>query len=169
MEDKTDGVIRYQDPRLIVFAKNPVIKSIPQHISEPIQLQARYIFLQDTIVLTPNSSTVSRGHFANLASLLQFSLDSGALRTAVDAVALASLATRFGICEARPLAAAQYACSIRHIRAQLMASTQGTESLIASISLLSLYEVSSLCRNLGMHAAALTEFHCTGSRFSMQM
>ena len=54
-----------------------------------------------------------------------------------------SLATRFDISGIRPLAAAQYASSIRHIREQIIASTHGysAECLLASMSLLSLYEV----------------------------
>ena len=114
---------------------------IPQQIFEPVKHQARHIFLRDTIVLTPDSSTVSRGHFANLADLLSLSPGSSALRAAVDAVALTSLATRFGMSDVRAIAMAQYASSIRHMKAEMIASTYNAESLIASISVLSLYEV----------------------------
>lgn len=119
------------------------IIEVPQHLTEPVETQAQHIFLQDTIVLTPKSSGVSHGHYAKLVSLLRSSLHSNALCTAVNAVALASLATRFGIPEVRPLAAAQYASSIRCVRAEIELSRHGDsrECLFASISLLSLYEV----------------------------
>lgn len=121
--------------------------SVPQCITEPVELRAQHIFLQDTIVMTPYSTGVSHGHYAKLASLLKSSLSSDALCAAVNAVALASLATRFGIPEIQPLAAAQYTSSIRHVRAQLTASASdhSKECLLASMSLLSLYEVWSLC------------------------
>ena len=143
MAEDTEDAKQCQHQRLATYERNLVINCIPPQVSEPIWFQARHVFLQDTIVLTPNSSVVSRGHYANLANLLGLCQDAGALRMAVDAVALASLATRFGIVEARQLAAVQYASSLRQIRAQLAVSPHKPKSLVASISLLSLYEVSS--------------------------
>ena len=129
-----------QDP---VWGQRRSFLPIPQQISEPIQLQARHMFLNDTVVLTPNSRAVSQGHFANLASLLR-PAKPNALGAAVDAVALSLLATRFGMFEARSLAVAQYTSSIRHLRKQELTSTDSTQCIIACISLLSLYEVRSI-------------------------
>lgn len=118
---------------------------LPRPVFEPIQLQARRVFLQDIIVPTPNSSPISRGHFANLASTLKTSSEIGYLQTAVNAVALTVLATRFNVSEARPLAMSQYVRSIVLIRTHMeKSSTHGTEHLVAAMSLLSLYEVRTL-------------------------
>jgi hypothetical protein len=145
--------------------------SVPPPLTQSVQLQAQHIFLQDTIVLTPYSSGVSRGHFAKLASLLESSLASSALYEAVNAVALVSLATRFSIPEIRPLAAAQYASSIRHIRAQIIASMHkdSVDYLLASISLLSLYEVCSTSLETAVDLSLLNSLHRGMYRFSMQM
>lgn len=111
--------------------------SVPQHVDETIHYQARHIFLHDTVVLTPSSSAISRGHFAGLCDLLN-SPESTALSSAIDAVALTLLATRFGRHEARPLAIARYTCCIRRLRANDLASAASTRCLIACIFLLSL-------------------------------
>lgn len=96
--------------------------SIPQHLSEPVYRQARHIFLRDTVVLTPRSNAVSRGHFANLTGLLEASPDSDALCAATDAVASTLLVTRFGMSGVRPLAVARYSTAISSMRAQMTAS-----------------------------------------------
>jgi hypothetical protein len=116
------------------------LSNIPPHISESIQWQARQIFLHHSVVLTPDSRSMSQGHFANLASVLGSS-KSRALDSALSAVALLLLATRFGMYEARSLALAQYTASIRHLRGQDLVSGANAQCLLASISLLGLYEV----------------------------
>lgn len=118
------------------------LSCVPQALSEPLYLQARHIFLQDIVILTPDSRAISGGHFAKLALMLSSSRNADYLEAAVNAVALASLATRFGVADARSLATAQYITSIQRIRAQAVASKHNTASLVAAISLLSLYEVS---------------------------
>lgn len=151
----------------VSLAQVHALSRIPRHISEPIQLQARQMFLHNSVVLTPNSCMVSQGHFANLSSMLTSS-NSGGLNAAVDAVALSLLATRFGMFEARPLAMARYTSSIRHLRGQDLASAEGAQSLIASISLLSLYEVGTPYCNF-RRFKALTNSHCVENRCSTQM
>lgn len=148
MSIHSSQLTRYQDRLrdddyndVVLQAQVQAAICIPQHISESMQLQARHMFLQDTIVLTPNSNTISRGHFANLAGLLDSSAAPDGLPTAINAVALTLLANRFSTAEARPLAMAQYASSVRHVRKQILDSTYNAESLVASIALLSLYEV----------------------------
>lgn len=115
-------------------------QTIPRHVSDSVRFQARHIFLHDTVVLTPSSSAISRGHFANLAGLLHFA-EPSALGAAVDAVALALLANRFSYHEVRPLAMVQYNSSVRHLQALDLKTTGSVQSLIACVTLLSLYEV----------------------------
>lgn len=114
--------------------------SIPRQLYESMKLQARHIFLNDIVVLTPTSNAISHGHFANLARLLR-SPTSKALEAAINAVALAMLGNRFRESKARKSAAAEYMQSVRTLSTQDLASD--IRCSIACISLLSIYEVRS--------------------------
>jgi hypothetical protein len=116
------------------------VLDIPRHVADPIEAQARYIFLNEAVLLTPGSVETSKGHFAHLASLLNHS-NLNALDAAVSAVALILLANRFGFAKARPLALAHYAACVRQLQDQNVASNTNTRSLLACTSLLSTYEV----------------------------
>ena len=138
-QDPQDGEVNQQP--LPQAAYGHLTSSIPHSVSEPIQRQARHVLLHDTVLLTPESGAISRGHFANLASLLERSTNN-VLRSAVDAVALSLLASRFGMLEVRPMAVTRYMAAIRDLQAPNLAAAAGTQCLIASVYLLSLYEVS---------------------------
>jgi hypothetical protein len=116
------------------------ILDIPRHVADPIEAQARYIFLNEAVLLTPDSVETSKGHFAHLLSLLRRS-NLNALEAALNAVALILLVNRFGIVKARPLALTQYAACIRQLQDQNVVANTSTRDLLACTSLLSIYEV----------------------------
>jgi hypothetical protein len=115
---------------------------IDRFVVEPILHQAVHAFLSDAIITAPGGST-SRGHFANLVGLIQSSSKSEALPFALEAVALASLASRICNSEVQLEAMRRYTISIHWLRKTNLNSNTNILSVIACILLLSIYEVRS--------------------------
>jgi hypothetical protein len=108
-------------------------------VTEPVTHQALNVFLSDTIMPAADGSA-SKGHFTNLIALVQSSSDSDALPLALQAVALASLASRVWSSELQLEAARRYTNSIHQLRKDLSSTPDGLR-VLGCILLLSLYEV----------------------------
>jgi hypothetical protein len=112
-------------------------------VAEPLLHQAVHVFLSDTVITAPHGST-SKGHFMNLGSLIQSSSKLEALPFALEAVALASLASRIWSPDVQLEAMRRYTISVQRLRKSILNSNSDVLSVIACILLLSLYEVRSL-------------------------
>jgi hypothetical protein len=124
---------------------------LQQWITVPVLQRALSTFFSDTVVLTPGSGAISQGHFASLVPLVEASPRSAPLPAALDAVALVSFATQFGVPELRPVAMERYCLSISRLRMHNVASTSSAAQLNACISLLGMFEV---CATLPLMYAA---------------
>ena len=111
-------------------------------ITEPVLSQALNLFLSDTVIYAPCGS-MSKGHFVNLTDLVQSSSKLEALPLALESVALASFANRFGISGIRLEATRRYAIAVHQLRNTNLGSESNASSLMACIQLLSIYEVHS--------------------------
>jgi hypothetical protein len=109
-------------------------------VAEPLLYQAVNVFLSDAVIIAPDSS-MSKGHFANLVALVQSSSNIGPLPFALEAVALASLASRTCNSDVQLEATRRYTISINRLRMTNLNSNSDPLCIIACIMLLGLYEV----------------------------
>jgi hypothetical protein len=113
--------------------------SLQRPIGVSLVHQALQIFLSDTVILTPGVTT-SKGHFANLITLVKSSV-SKALPLALESVALASLANRLGNPNLQIEATRRYTASIQQLRKVDLNLSSNVLNLIACIVFLGLFEV----------------------------
>lgn len=113
---------------------------LPRSMTEPVLHRALHVFLADTVMAGPGNST-SKGHFANLIELVRSCSASDALPSALETVSLASLASRSNDSQIQLQAWRRYGTSVRRLRRSRLESRSDVLSTIASIHLLSLYEV----------------------------
>jgi hypothetical protein len=149
-ENEKKTVKRYRksnslQTRQYAIAQERASKSY-RSVAEPLLYQAVHVFLSDAVITAPSGST-SKGHFANLVALIQSSSKSEALPFALEAVALASLASRICNSEVQLEATRRYTISINRLRQTNLSVNSDVLSVIACILLLSLYEVRSQVTN----------------------
>jgi hypothetical protein len=143
-EDRDSEQSQKLDPpqtqqQIITPNKFSEIYSLQRPIGGSLVHHALQIFLSDTVMPTPGSTT-SKGHFANLISSVQSST-SGALPLALESVALASLANRLGNPAIQVEATRRYTTSIQRLRKVDLRVNSDVLNLISCIVLLGLYEV----------------------------
>ena len=114
--------------------------SLQSCLTEPLSHRAVDLFLAGTVMHAPGHSS-SQGHFVHLGDLVQSSSDCEALPLALEAVSLASFATRFNRPEIQLEAQLRYAVSIRRLRNTDLDCSSKSSVIIACIQLLSIYEV----------------------------
>lgn len=108
---------------------------------EPTSDQVINVFLCNTVMQAKTGSSTSSGHFSGLMALVKSTPLSEALPYSLEAAALASLATRLCNHQLRLRAMRRYTTAVRLLRKTDFDLSTNIPSMIASILLLSIYEV----------------------------
>lgn len=127
---------------------------VPPSLTEPAVHSALQIFLLDMVMPEKNASSVSRGHFTNLSTLMKSSESHSTLDAALTAVAAASMAQRVRNPQLQIEGMRRYMTAVQSLRNTKVVCATDRLTLIMCIALLSLYEVRSRTRRL--HKPELT-------------
>jgi hypothetical protein len=115
--------------------------TIPKQFVPPIDQRAMCFFLSN-FVLLPNTK-VAKGHLGFLVPLVKESCKNSTLKLTLNAVALAALANQPNARTLQPAADSHYVTALNQINKDLQDSKKAQQdSTLASVFLLSLYEVS---------------------------